>query len=198
MRNNKKTSDGSNRKILLLPVLIVLVTLGFYRHSIDSDNTSEELRSPASVVVPGALRTILKISTSDFDAATTAKVQKDLSDSITPQQLQHSSPQIIEKVKNGQMKFYLFKVFNSVSSSNDIIEISVDGLVYARVLLSNEEMTVSVPLEPEKSKIISVKAIQNGEAGITFGAKLVNSDILLKNIETNESEIIYIGFKKHE
>ena len=177
-----------------MPFFVSLIALGAYKFK--TEEPVQILRNPNSMAVTAALKTILKITESDFDYATTAKVKKDLETGIIPVSLQKSSPQLIENIKNGIMNLYSFRVLDSTNKDGGTVEISVDGQPLDIISMSHTGLTLLIPLEFGKSKIIKVKAIRDGGGGVSFGAQLMNSDFLLRNMKIGESETIYLGYGK--
>lgn len=190
-------SENKNLKILFTPFFIGLFALAAYRYN--SDFTVETaLRAPAavSVSVSAALKTVLQITGSDIDKMTTAKIQKEIVAGSLPESLKYSSPQIIEKLKNGNMKFYSFQLLDSGHGDDDTVEIFIDGQLLGSINISKKSSMLSVPIEFGKSKIITIKALRDSGKGVIFGAKLVNSDFILRNLQVGESETIYLGYEK--
>ncbi len=189
-----------NLKILFLPFFVMLLALGLFR--IFSAPEPPNDRAPSSIgemepiTVPTALKTILKISDADYDKLTTARIKRTLESGVVPQMLEKSSRAIIEKIKNGEMRFYSFKVLDSIDDAGDEVEILIDGEAYSTFVLSQSEVRLSIPIEFGKSKLISIKAVRDAGDGITFGAKLINAEFLLDNILVGESNSVYLGFTK--
>lgn len=187
-------------KILFLPFFVLLLGLGAYRLFWPPE--VQNARAPSSIgeiepiSVPTALKTILKISGADYDRPTTARIRRTLESGVLPQILEKSSSTIVEKLKKGEMKFYSFKVLDSIDDDGDEVEISIDGEPFSRFILSPAEVRLSIPIEFGKSKIISIKAIRDSGDGITFGAKLMDAEFLLDNILVGESDTVYLGFSK--
>lgn len=201
LADHQINDNSINFKFLFLPFLVFLFALGVFKYFSEATDANSN-RVPASISevepisVPTALKTILKLTSSDFDKFTTAKVKKDLEAGSLPQFLQKSSPVIIEKLKSGEMKFYSFRVFDSIDDDGDEVEILVDGQTYAYFVLSQTEMKLSIPIEFGESKVLTFKAIRDSGDGISFGAKIQNSDFLLDNIQVGESDTVYLGYNK--
>ena len=191
---DRRLNKDNNLKVLFMPFFVSLIALGAYKFK--TEEPVQILRNPNSMAVTAALKTILKITESDFDYATTAKVKKDLETGIIPVSLQKSSPQLIENIKNGIMNLYSFRVLDSTNKDGGTVEISVDGQPLDIISMSHTGLTLLIPLEFGKSKIIKVKAIRDGGGGVSFGAQLMNSDFLLRNMKIGESETIYLGYGK--
>lgn len=187
-------------KILFLPFFVVLFALAGFRYFFPP--VVQNTREPSSIgqfepiSVPTALKTILKISGSDYDRLTTARIKKTLESGVLPQMLEKSSSNIIDKIKKDKMKFYSFKIPGSIINDGDEVEISIDGETYSRFFLSQAEVRLSIPIEFGKSKILNIKAIRDAGDGITFGAKLHNAEFLLDNLLAGESDTVYLGFSK--
>lgn len=190
-----------NLRILFLPFVIFLSALILFRF-FSERSLPEAHRSPSSIpeveaiTVPTALKTVLKISGTDFDRSTTTRVQKELTAGVIPQFLQKCSPVILEKLKNGEMRFYTFRVLDSIDDDGDQVEVLIDGQVYADVVLSRSETPLLIPIEYGKSKILTIKAVRDSGNGISFGAKLLQSEFLLDNLKLGETDSIYFGFTK--
>lgn len=187
-----------NLKILFLPFFVVLLALGLFRYL--SPPEAQNSRTPSSlgeiepISVPTALKTILKISGADYDKQTTSRIKSSLESGVVPQMLEKSSSKLVEKIKNGEMKFYSFKVLDSIDDDGDIVEIFIDGESFSTFVLSKSESKLSVPIEFGKSKLITVKAVRDAGDGITFGAKLINAEFMLDNLLVGESDTVYLGF----
>lgn len=188
-------------EILFIPFVIFLVALSVFRYFSEPEVNSSQ-RSPSSISeieaisVPTALKTVIQISNGDFDKSTTVGARKDLENGITPAFMEKSSAVILQKVKNGEMKFYSFTVLESIDDNGDEVQIFIDGLAYTPVVLSRTETKISVPIEFGKSKLITIKAVRDAGDGISFGAKVLKSEFLLDNIQNGESDSIYLGFSK--
>ncbi len=187
-------------KILFLPFFVVLLALGLYRFFFPPEPQID--RAPSSIgeiepiSVPAVMKTLLKISGADYDRLTTARIRKTLESGVVPLMLERSSRAIVEKIKNGEMRFYSFKVLNSIDDDGDEVEISIDGEPFSTFVLSQSDVRLSIPIEFGKSKLLSIKAIRDAGDGITFGAKLINAEFLLDNILVGESDTVYLSFTK--
>ncbi|MBY0554935.1 hypothetical protein K2P97_10435 [bacterium] len=104
--------------------------------------------------------------------------------------------QIIEKIKSGDMEYYSFQIFDSAWEDGDVVEISIDGQPIGYVDMSNTGLTISVPLEPGKSHTMTVRGVRDGGGGITFGAQLMNSNIMLDWFAAGEIRNIDLRFTK--
>ncbi len=192
--------DDLNFKILFLPILVILMAIGLFKLFSGTPLTISG-RGPASIpeiepiTVPVVLKTILKVTAADFDKSATARIRRDLLSGVLPSLLEKSSPVIIEKIKNGEMKFYSLKVSENFDDNGDEVEILVDGQSFASLVLSSSEKTITIPIEFGKTKMITVKALRDNGDGITFGAHLINSSFLLNNIQVGESDSVYLGFR---
>lgn len=187
-------------KILFLPFFIMLLALGLFRYFSPPEEKNE--RTPSSIgdvesiSVPAALKTILKISGADYDKLTTARIKRTLESGVEPQMLEKSSRSIVEKIKKGEMKFYSFKILDSIDDAGDEVEISIDGEPFSTFVLSQAEVRLSIPIEFGKSKLLTIKVVRDAGDGITFGAKLMNAEFLLDNILVGESGTVYLGYAK--
>lgn len=191
---------SQNLKILFLPFFVFLIAVGVYRLFAVSEPKANRTPSSISEIepisVPVTLKTMLKISASDYDRQTTARIRQSLENGVIPQLLEKSSPVIQQKIRNGEMKFYSFKVMESIDDDGDEIEISIDGMPYSSFTLSQSEVRISIPIEFGKSKLLSIKATRDAGDGITFGAKLINAEFMLDNILIGGSDRVYLGFIK--
>ena len=189
-----------NLKILFFPIFVLLLALGFYRYFSPTEQRNE--RAPSSIgevepiSVPTALKTILKISGSDYDRLTTTRIRRSLDSGVIPQLLEKSSASLVEKIKQGEMKFYSFKILDSIDDEGDEVEISIDGQIFSTFILSQAEVRLSIPIEFGKSKLLAIKAVRDAGDGITFGARVMNAEFLLDNIRLGESDTVYLGFIK--
>lgn len=187
-------------KNLFLPFFVILLGLGLFR--IFSAPEPRNERAPSSIgevepiSAPATLKTILKISGADHDKLTTTRIRRTLESGVVPQMLEKSSRAIVEKIRNGEMRFYSFKVLDSIDDDGDEVEISIDGEPYSSFVLSQSQVSLSIPIEFGKTKLISVKAVRDAGDGITFGAKLISAEFLLDNILVGESDTVYLGFTK--
>lgn len=187
-------------KILFLPFFILLLAVGLFRFfsppEVRNDRAPSSIGEVEPLSVPTALKTILKISGADYDKLTTSRIRRTLESGVVPQMLEKSSPSIVEKIKKGEMKFYSFKVLDSIDDDGDEVEISIDGEPFSTFVLSQAEVRLSIPIEFGKSKLLTIKAVRDAGDGITFGAKLINAEFLLDNILVGESDTVYLGFIK--
>lgn len=187
-------------KILFLPFFVVLLALGLFKFFFPPEPQFD--RAPSAIgeiepiSVPAVLKTLLKISGADYDRLTTTRIRKTLESGVVPLMLERSSRAIVEKIKKGEMRFYSFKVLNSIDDDGDEVEISIDGEPFSTFVLTQSDVRLSIPIEFGKSKLLSIKAIRDAGDGITFGAKLINAEFLLDNILVGESDTVYLSFTK--
>jgi hypothetical protein len=78
-------------------------------------------------------------------------------------------PQISAKVNSGQTKFYDVQVWDTCAEDEDIVDVMVDGSVYATVTLMHARTTVTIPCGPGTT--VSIGARIDGGGGVTLGAK---------------------------
>lgn len=190
----------TNMKILFLPFLVLLTGVGIYRFFTVSvpkgDRAPSSISEIETITVPAAMKTVLKISGSDCDKLTTARIRQILESGTIPQLLEKSSPMIVEKIRNGEMKFYSFQVLESFEDDGDEIEILIDGMPYSTFTLGQSAPRLSIPIEFGKSKLLTIKVTRDAGDGITFGAKLINAEFLLDNVQVGGSDSVYLGFIK--
>lgn len=110
-----------------------------------------------------------------------------------------ASPQptlIVDKIMSGEMQYYSFQIFDSAWEDGDVVEISIDGQSIGYVDMSNTGLTISVPLEPGKSHVMTVRGVRDGGGGITFGAQLMNSNIMFDWFAPGDTRYIDLRFTK--
>jgi hypothetical protein len=77
--------------------------------------------------------------------------------------------QISAKINSGQTKFYDVQIWDTCAEDGDVVDVMVDGVVFATVTLMHAPTTVSIPCGPGTS--VGIGARIDGGGGVTLGAK---------------------------
>jgi hypothetical protein len=185
-------NSTSARPLPFAKILISLVILGGGILLFNSD--SEEAKSPnwllhekagqgpsghlvndTGAVVPNIVLTRAdenlrllaqaKASTDPLQMAQVIQAQQQANVQISPD----IAPQIASKVNSGQTKFYDVQVWDTCAEDGDIVDVMVDGAVFATVTLMHSPTKVSIPCGPGTT--VSIGARIDGGGGVTLGAK---------------------------
>ena len=172
--------------------VLLLALIGGGAKYFSKSSVSQQRTTAAATVTPP----FFMMSDSDADLVKTQKIQEQLMAGDIPKELEKSAPQIIEKVKVGEMKFYTFTLYDFAAEDHDMVQILVDGLPLGVADLNNAGLTIAIPLEAGKSKSITLKAVQDGGGGVTLAVRLMNSEVNLKPMQLGESQTIDVRFPK--
>jgi hypothetical protein len=71
------------------------------------------------------------------------------------------------KIANDQLKFYTIQVWDTCAEDGDVVDIIVDGVVFASVALKHAPTSVSIPCGEGSS--IGIGATHDGGGGVTLG-----------------------------
>lgn len=111
------------------------------------------------------LLALAKASTDPLQMAQVIQAQQQSNVQISPD----TGPQIAAKVNSGQTKFYDVQVWDTCAEDGDIVDVIVDGAVFATVTLMHSPTKVSIPCGPGTT--VSIGARIDGGGGVTLGAK---------------------------
>ena len=135
----------------------------------------------------------LSLTKSDLNSKITDQVRQMLNKGEVPDILNGASPEIIEKVKNGQMSFYSIRMVDTLAQDGDVVKVSINGLPAGMITLSHAGAYISLPLFPGQLNSLQIQAIEDGGGGVTFGAYSSTGQVYSKIMKVGDFETWQIG-----
>jgi hypothetical protein len=83
--------------------------------------------------------------------------------------LANSSPQTAKEIESGERRLYRVTLLDFLNQDGDHVELTVDGVSYGDLNLSNAGASFLIPLAPGKPVDMKLTATADGGGGVTVG-----------------------------
>src|SRR5262249_18146340 len=166
-------SGGSSKMLLRLVVLVLLALGGWFYFGHKTTGTLTEQESPMyQKQLQGPSTTPTSLNASDLDTLQTDKVHEAAMRGDPLPGLANPSPEFMQAVKDGNVKFYAIRLYDTCVEDGDVVTLRLSsGVEIGPVPLTNAGTTVSFPVVGGQAPNVTVIGIKDGTGGITVGVQ---------------------------
>lgn len=104
------------------------------------------------------------------------------------------TPEMQEQIRRGETEFYRLTLWDCCDEDGDIIDVIVNGKIFARVPLTRAGATVSIPVTRGQSTVIRVRAQYDGGGGVTVGCRSSRGDGFLRAMRIGEERVVSVFY----
>ena len=81
------------------------------------------------------------------------------------------TPGMKTEIRKGDTRFFHIFLYDCCDEDGDVVEVLIDGVPFSTVTLSNQGMTLSVPVAADGSTKIQIRGVYDGGGGITVACR---------------------------
>lgn len=94
-----------------------------------------------------------------------------------------------QQILSGDTKFFHIYLYDCCDEDGDVVDVVIDGEVFARVPITHAGATLSVPVGGQGTTI-SLRGVRDGMGGITVACRTSQGDFFTKSMLVNETQTI--------
>ncbi|MEM7315502.1 MAG: hypothetical protein AAF497_20355, partial [Planctomycetota bacterium] len=161
----------------------------------DNQNVVVQLSSSGDTQIAKTIKT----SSMDADRGTTRKVRAALRSDVTEAQnileaaqgpgvtlaALASNPELVTALKNGRQEFFEVYVFDCCDEDGDVVEILLNGKLFATVPITHDGTSVTLPLE-KGSNDVAMRGIRDGGGGVTVSLRSSRGDYYCRSMRVGQ------------
>ena len=141
----------------------------------------------------------LDVTKMDVDRITTRKVQAGLRNGLTEAQtaIQNaqgagvqivdlaSNPELLAQLRNRQQEFFQVYLFDCCDEDGDVVEILLNGSLFATVPITHEGTSLSIPLQ-KGSNSVGMRGVRDGGGGVTVSLRSSRGDYFCRSMRVGQ------------
>ena len=125
----------------------------------------------------------------DLAAATAVLSSQQLVPNVYPEKVVMpdlaTSPDLAAELKEGRKQLFGIELFDSCDEDGDIVEVLVNGNLFATVPIMHVGTKLSIPLSPGKNTI-AVRGARDGGGGVTLSFRTSRGDFFARHMRVGQ------------
>ena len=94
-----------------------------------------------------------------------------------------------QKILSGDTKFFHIYLYDCCDEDGDVVEVILNGEVFAVVPITHAGATLSVPVGGSGTSV-SLRGVRDGGGGITVACRTSQGDFFTKSMTPGETQVI--------